>query len=703
MGHAIEDTHEEQPTFYLGPPSLEWYRQHKGGFVVDRTQRILLQLVNAPGPITSNSIAEAIGMSSRTVHASMPAVATELKTHGAHLVSHRNLGYYIEVDDPAAYEPYLDKLFINSLRMTVANYDNAARTLYISRKLVASPSGTRVDELCEELSLSRSSIRRPLRMAYRFCESFHLSLDSAAGRGIKVNGAEYLIRLAMTELFETHFHKARIDKVDREYAQWICCDYQERQDIRHAYLKVLRESGWSIRDSSAQRVAMYLIIARNRIRAGMPVSLPERWIESIRSTPFFDVADPIYTELSHGFPGYDVSESERAFLGTFILCNLDVDLTRDMRQAVPLLYDQASGVTSRVIDEVRQRTTLDFSAVSGATEMLRQIMIPLLAGKAYGLDGVDKFDYTNELVYCTSPVCAFLARVFGEAVEHAADMRISESDAPHFASLAAWVLAGVRYDCKPLRIAIADSMGTELARRKGELLKSCYPELIEKFYACELYEVRRLDPRDYDVLLYDNPRNKGINYDCPYASYSLGHQAMDLSAVHDEVLIRAYQVDDLVPATRHLRVIHDFRIESPKRFFQLLALRHAPDEDARWAMEERLTTDDRMLRSGNHSDCAFILDAAREGESCLLELYCLARPMHWNDKKICRILYARLRFDGDMRRVKAHERIFSLLALKPHALERFEANPQACVKELLMESLKVRSDGLVDQNLSFTG
>ena len=74
-----------------------------------------------------------------------------------------------------------------------------------------------------------------------------------------------------------------------------------------------------------------------------------------------------------------------------------------------------------------------------------------------------------------------------------------------------------------------------------------------------------------------------------------------------------------------------------------------------------------------------------------------------NDKKICRILYARLRFDGDMRRVKAHERIFSLLALKPHALERFEANPQACVKELLMESLKVRSDGLVDQNLSFTG
>lgn len=658
--------------------------------MIDRAQMILLQLANADGPLTSSHIAAAIGVSARTVRSAMPQVASQLEAHGARLVSKRNVGYYLEVSDPQAFEAYQERLAINSLRISVANYDDQARHLYISRKLVASPDGAKLDELCDELCLSRSAIRGPLRRAYEFCESFRLEKDSVPGRGVRVRGKEHLVRLAMAELFEVHFHKAVLDETDREYAQWIDCDWRERQDIRHAYLKIQRESGWSMRDSSTQRVAMYLIIARNRITAGHDIELPEEWVDDIRLTPFYDLADRVFAALATSIdPSYDVSAAERAFLGMFMLCNLDVDLSRDARGAAPFLYDEATVVADRLLEALRRRTTLDFASQPRALELLSQIVLTFLASKRYGLDGCRRFNYENESAYCLSPLCTFVARILGQALVDVARVRVAETDAPHLAAFATWVLAGVGWRVRPLRVIVCDSMGTEYARRRGEMLARAFPDLVASVRPCGLYEVRGFRETDYDVLFYDRMNKSGYNYSYPMGTTTLWSQGMDLARAHDELLVRACDVDGLLPATRHMRVIRDFHVDTPQSFFRLLALRHAPDEARRWQMEQRLVRDDSIYRSGIHSSCVFVFDTAEPRQSCLLELYCLARPMIWNGNKVNRLLYLRLRFDGDILRAKAHERVLALLASDPHSLDQFEADPDGCLRALLGRSLRL--------------
>ena len=166
-------------------------------------------------------------------------------------------------------------------------------------------------------------LREPLQDALRFCESFRLKVVSTPGQGLQVTGEEHRIRLTMTELFGVHFHQAEPDPRDREYLVWIGCAQQERQDIRHAFLKLLRESPYAVRDSVSQRVSMYLIIARNRRRAGLGVSLPDDWVREIRTTPLYQLAQSIYGTLGARFPGYRMDQAETAFLAIYLLSNLD--------------------------------------------------------------------------------------------------------------------------------------------------------------------------------------------------------------------------------------------------------------------------------------------------------------------------------------------------------------------------------------------
>ena len=72
-----------------------------------RALQIVTQLSNAPEQtMTSQELAERIGVSAHTIKNEMPQVAQILNENGARLVSRRHKGYYVEVLDPEAYDTF---------------------------------------------------------------------------------------------------------------------------------------------------------------------------------------------------------------------------------------------------------------------------------------------------------------------------------------------------------------------------------------------------------------------------------------------------------------------------------------------------------------------------------------------------------------------------------------------------------------------
>ena len=659
--------------------------------MVNRQQMILLQLSMAKGPVTSDQLAQMLECSSRRVKAEMTAVAEVLAKNGAKLISKRNQGYSIEVQDVDAYRSLYELLSLKAVNLTLANSNEESRLLYLARKLVASPRGVKAEELAEELYLSRSALREPLRRACIFCESFHLKTRYAAGQGIRVNGPEHLIRIAMTELFELHFHKARLDATDQEYAQWIGCEYEERQNIRHTFLKVLRESGYSLRDSVTQRIAMYLIIARNRTRGGLYVDLPPTWMQELHPTPVYAVARTIYATLAEQFDGYRMNTAETAFLAIYILSNMDVDLTRDLRGTAPFLYEDCCAAADQMLLRVQRETGTDFAPLPGAVPILQQLVLPLLAGVRYGMDGYQHFDYSYEKEFLKSPLCVQYARYMAAALTETTGCRVSQTDISILSCYVCALLNQVKYDIKPLRILTTHFIGTQFARMQAKDLQKRYPDLIESITGMELYEIRGTDPKDYDVVLVGNGSAGqglfGYNYPYPASLLLMTQQGRDYNRIHNDVLINAYQLPELVQNPERIRVIQDFRFLSPEQFFQFISLRHAKDEAARNRMETDLTQQEAQY-SLVKNECVVVFGQAAACRHECMELYVLHKKSQWNTERVKYILFVCMDCVDSLQKVKALETVLSELTNNQEKTEQFAQNPVEALHSLLRQSLQ---------------
>lgn len=686
--------------------------------MIDRAQRILLMLMEQGGPLTSAQLAERVGVSSRTIKNAMGQVAKILAENGAELNSRRNRGYDIVVHDQQRYQELLDRISTHAVHIAMAGYDNTTRVLHICRKLVAAPAGAKIEEICEDLCLSRSAVRKPLRQARAFCESFHLKITSSPSGGIRVFGEERMMRLAMVEFFEVHFHKFQLDDSDREYARWIGCDYQERQDIRHCFLKALRESGVSMRDSATQRMSMYFIIARNRVRAGLDIILPEAWIAEIQQTPFYEVARVIVDSLNDQFEGFEFSRHEIAFLGMWIMQNHDVNCRVDLKALVPFLYPQVAKAAAEVLALVARRTGLNFAEVPGARGLLEQIIMPILAGHRYDMDGFRRFDYETERISLKSPLAVYLGNEFIHALGEVTGCAYSLSDTLLLAAMVLGIVEQVAFPLKPLRLLITCGMGPEYARIEGAMLQQRFPELIQSVHACELYEIRGYDERLYDAVIAD-VGTFGYNYSYPLANMGIVRAESDIGKVHDTVLINAYDTDDLLIDEDAIHVRTSLRLETVDQFIALLKLEHEGDEAIARALDIVSASKDQPLEStpaAVQEGVLFLVaplvkrdgrepgrdqgeDAARAGadrwestdghEGERLDYYRFLTPLRWGDERISSAFFCVLDFSRGMQRLKAMERVLYVLAMKAGDLAPFVAQPLPFIRAALRNSLKL--------------
>ncbi len=659
--------------------------------MVNRVQRILLALMDADAFVTSAALADAVGVSSRTIKATMPQVAQYLEKHGAELEAKRNRGYRIIVHDHERYSAMRGHLEIEAAHIAMGGYDETSRVLYICRKLVAAPAGAKIDEIADDLCLSRSAVRRPLRQARAFCESYHLKVTSSPGGGVRVYGEERMVRLAMVELFEIHFHKFELDASDREYARWIGCDYQERQDIRHSFLATLRASGISMRDSITQRVAMYLIIVRNRVRAGLNVILPEAWINEIMGTPYYQLACDIIGALAEEFDDFSFGRHEAAFLGMWIMLSHDVNCAVDLAPLAPALVDQVRDTAARMLEMVRDRTGADLASVPGAQAILEHTLMPMLAAHRYEMDGLQRFDFDAERGGFWSPLAVYVGNELAIAMRDLTGCLYALSDVLMYAAMVLGLLERTQFPLKPLRLLITSVLGPEYARIQGENLMRRFPALIASVHPCELYEIRGYDPNEHDAVLTDAGAFS-YNYDYPYAPLGIARSVADYGVVHDTVLINAYDLDGLLPPPASFHVTSALEIDDPLQAVNLIRLRHHDDPAVTRALDASMQMCAHAL-SGQPAlavgGCLYLLaPLVGEGDE-RFELFRFAAPVRWRGARIDRMIFCIVDFAQGMAHVKAFERALYALTLTPDAIPPLAADILPFVQTRMRELLKL--------------
>ena len=656
--------------------------------MVDRSQRILYELIRTKGPRTSIELADAVGVSVRTIKNEMPRVSRLLTDNGARLEARRNYGYSIIIVDAEAYERLTFDVTLNASNVMASDYDDESRLLYICRRIVAASGGVKVEELCDELCLSRTAIRKPLKEAYEFCRSFRLNLMTLPHHGICCEGVEHMWRLAMVELFEIHFHKYVPRELDQDYGYWMACPDDERQEIRHIFLATLRNSSIALRDGTTQKIAIYLMLARNRHREGMKITLPAPWVHEIAETPFFSLAKEIFHQLETEYDDFNGDEQETAFLAMYMLANMDVNLYRDIAALFPDLYQDTASISEESIIEMQRVTGLTLTEAPWFELLAQHALLPLVAAGRYGMDGCCRFDIDSEQFSVQNPLQVYLAGVFGDIVNRIAGLRLSSADILPLATLMAGLLEMVELPTEPLRLLVTSAMGVEYARLVGERVRQTFPGLVAATEPFELYEIRGLDTNQYDAVVTDvEPAT--YNYAYPMARMSLGQYGLDLERVHDTLLINAYVLDGLLPDSNHVRIYSSGKYRTFDDFLKVLYLRDCENESVSEGTDI-LKSNDILKRCVGQSS-AFLFSVANSENNERIELYAFESPLKWGGKKVRFAVYARLFLGKGLEGVKVRDRLFTMMRQEKEYFSELAFDPKTTLDRLTRASFKLRS------------
>lgn len=660
----------------------------------NRALQIIIQLSNAPDhTMTSQELAERIGVSAHTIKNEMPMVARMLEENGARLVSRRHKGYSFEVQDLDVFETFSTLTSIRQTPGSMLNADRESRVRYLSRRIISTETGIKKEQMADQLFLSASALREPLSMATHLCESFSLRVVSRPGTGMRVEGEEHKRRLALTEVSGVHFHKETLDCSDPDSAPWLSCGYEERQDIRHIFLKVLRESPVSLRDSATQRVAVYLIIARNRVRMGHFVQLPDTWVDSIADTMFYPLAQSIYHALSEQFEGYSMPRQEIAFLGILLFCFLDVNLDRAPESLHPGMAAQARRLTDRVMEHLLKETGLDFAALPQARDLLQQILFNLIVQHFYGLDGGTQYDYAYELQFLNCPLCVELAGAVLDHIKTIYPFKVNRFLLALTSCYFYGLLNRVEYPIRPLHLYSTHFLGTEFARQQAEGLMARYPELIAEVTPMNLYELRRIDPSTCDGVLMGNGAERedapkpGYRYEYPVEMLLLIRGGRDYGRVYNTLLVNAYQYRQQLPPAENYQVIRNFQYYTPEQFIQYLAGVHGRDEAERQALLEELLEREKCFTC-QYGEVALFIHNDQTQDEVKIEFYPLEKRAPWRERKVRALIYV----SGGIRtwqKMKALSMLMDSFVRYPDELEDFADDPAGTAERWIRRSLQL--------------
>lgn len=654
-----------------------------------RQEYIIYYLASSDKPLTSARLAELLSVSVRTIKNDMLYVREILEEHGALLIAKKSSGYWIELTDVVTFHAYYEQLEMRSSLYNHLNSDKRIRSLTIARRLVSAEAEVKLEDIADELFLSRSAIKETMREVYPILQSFHLQIDSRPGYGLRVSGMEDHRRIALTELFAIHFHKLSLEDTETCFLKWVGCPEHERQGIRRGFLKVLRESGMAIRDTLTQKLSVYLIVMRNRLRAGYELDLPKEWISMAENCTEGRTAQTILSELNAQFGGFPAQDrQEIAYLAILLYCCRDYDEVQEP-DASPKLQQEGRRLVVKGLEHLKMIWGLDFTADELLIRDLNAAMAPLLGKIYFGILSSNTIYAPIEMTSTKdSPLAVELSRSFIHFIEKQKHYRVGTDDLICFVYKFYALIDRIDYGYRKARLLTVSGGGKLAARTLKDRIDGRFGRLIEENRIVELYEIRGLDQSQYDAVIMDTPEFS-YNYELPYVIVNMITRRRQFDHLHNEILINNYQFRSWMPDFSATALYDDYAFDGAEAFLKFISYKHGTDDEACRLLRHWLSVNEQYFSYENKSRSVIIMGSWQLIQKECLEFYRLKKPAVWHNCEVRLIFFWCVDFTDRPQKLKVMENLTRELVVTPEfADQMFEKRSQSVYEEMIKNCLK---------------
>ncbi|MEN8240520.1 MAG: BglG family transcription antiterminator [Chloroflexota bacterium] len=468
--------------------------------VYNRKLKILKELIECDGYLTSEFLSQKIKVSSRTIRDDIKRLSIDLKEEDIKLLSIPGKGYCIQKQDKETAINYYSK---RSSEKKSALTIPKNRVYHILQTLLFAAKPVTIEELADRLFVSTSTVEKDLVNAEKWLASQKIELIKKPLAGIQVSGIEIAHRYAMVNclLDQQNQHTRTLQNLLTEII-----DEDQHNLIVEIISDVQKANGFYLSDNDHEHLCIYISIALMRILENYGVCNSPEDASKIRNSPEFKIANQISTKLQTALDA-NITEDEVISIAQYLMqANLIDEHYLPPKAIDTITRKDIIKFINKTITNIEKQFSTDFSEDH---ELIRGLILNLssllssrkhkIFAKTPSLEEI-KAEYPNELE---------MAIAISKAIKKQYQIKLSENEIGNIALYfcAATERKKIGQKDIPLKAVIICSSGIAGSQLLAIKIQRYFPRLnINGVYpAHRLPEVREKQP---DFIISTTPLEK---------------------------------------------------------------------------------------------------------------------------------------------------------------------------------------------------
>ncbi|RRJ62072.1 PRD domain-containing protein [Paenibacillus oralis] len=323
-------------------------------------------------PVRMSELIAEVGLGERTVRGVIRSLDRTGAKHGFGIKTIRNQGFLLEIEEENRFAAYLEH--VRRLRSMVDSDNAASRQQYIIYYLLQSDAFKSMDQVAEEMGISRTTLTSDLKEVELKIAPFQLELLRRSHYGVKIEGEEKNIRKAFSHFILQNHQAIEQNEDFNKFSR----KFDAHKDQLKAYLlQVLKEKELRISDVFLNNIVTHLFILLYRISKSNYIVSGQAMLK----TP-----EPLYRDIAEKIADWVVQHYEMALppdemdylalhiSGKTIVEHIGEDTKQELQQGI-----------SVILRRLDQEFLTGFSLDEDLQQSLLMHMFPLLNRLYYNL------------------------------------------------------------------------------------------------------------------------------------------------------------------------------------------------------------------------------------------------------------------------------------------------------------------------------
>lgn len=458
--------------------------------------KILQILLSSNNYISTYEIATLTGITRRSVRVEISNVKNILNEYHISLDSKPNKGYLIKEKTPE---------MIHTLQMLIDENENVLdavlpdlpedRANYILKTLAPTDKYIKLDDIADQLLVSRATIANDLITVKKHLSHFNLSIMQKPNYGIKLIGKESERRKALAD---TIFR----DMNEREIYYDFLDTYLDSSDYK--IIEIIRNNNIHLSDLSLVDILINYSISIARNMAGHPLDTVFEDFELIQNTNEYKATLQL-SQLAKECYNVTLNESEIHFLTIMMICKASTQNKIYYEDSV------TSKLTHEILDDIYKSTLIHIDS-KYYERLSLYIQTSLLRQKYQEKIRNPLFDKIQD----DMPFALYLTRIVSKKIKDYTNIPLSRSEITAFTIFFNNIIT--EHTDHRKKVLLINCMGNFASNYNINMLEK---ELLNDLvvHKCISYsELPNENIKDYDLIISNAPIHK--SYDIPIINTS---------------------------------------------------------------------------------------------------------------------------------------------------------------------------------------